>query len=64
MVHRTGQGASPWAKLDADKARTSSDAPSGNSADTAASLMRTGMMRTGTAGQRKRHAVAEDRRLS
>lgn len=53
---RTGQGPSPWTKLEAEKARAAASGGSsgGNSADTAASMMRTGMMRTGAGGPRNR----------
>lgn len=52
---RTGQGPSPWAKLEAEKSRASGSAAgsSGNKADNAAMLMRTGIPRQG-AGQRNR----------
>lgn len=55
VLCRTGQGPSPWAKLEASRPRAtaSTGGSSGNSVDKAASLMRTGMLRTG-GGQRNR----------
>lgn len=55
VAYRTGQGPDPWARLDAQKSResASSAGSGGNSAEKAASLMRTGMLRTG-GGQRNR----------
>lgn len=55
LCNWTGHGPSPWAKLDAAKSRAaaSNGGSSGNSVENTASMMRTGMMRTGT-GQRNR----------